>query len=93
MKRRLLGFAALAACGLPARALACAACVPATDRNRVAFLISTILLSLLPLVMIGGGLWWIARHARGRLAGEFAEREPAAGVAAQAPAAGERSGS
>ena len=81
MRRSL---AVLAALGLPSRVLACAACVAAADRNR-AFFVMTIVLSLLPLAMIGGGLWWVARHAKGRLAAEFAERESPAGAAGQAP--------
>lgn len=59
---------------LPSPALACAVCGAAAERNRMAFLGTTVLLSLLPLAMMAGGLWWIAR--RGRLAGEFEEREP-----------------
>ena len=81
MRRALLGLAGL---GLPSPVLACAACVAAADRNRT-FFVMTIVLSLLPLAMIGGGLWWVARQARGRLAAEFAEREPAAGSAAETP--------
>jgi len=85
VKRGLAALATLAALGAPSTVLACAACVSAVDRNRTVFMISTILLSLLPLAMIGGGLLWIARQARGRLAGEFVERETPAGAALQAP--------
>jgi hypothetical protein len=66
-------FMALAAVLVPSPALACAACA-AANANRM-FLVMTIVLSLLPLAMIGAGLLWIRRHARGRLAGEFEERE------------------
>ena len=72
MKRLLAVLAVLIA---PAQALACAACVSAVDRNRIAFLITTILLSLLPLAMIGAGLLWIARNARGRLRYELEDRD------------------
>lgn len=82
MKR---GLAVLAALGAPSPALACAACVAAADRNRTLFMISTIVLSLLPLVMVGGGLWWIARQARGRLAGEFVDRDSPVGAVLQTP--------
>ena len=81
MRRALLGLAGL---GLPSPVLACAACVAAADRNRT-FFVMTIVLSLLPLVMIGGGLWWVARHARGRLADEFAERESSPAASGQVP--------
>jgi hypothetical protein len=83
VKRALAVLIALAALWAPP-VFACAACVSAADRNRAVFLISTIILSLLPLAMIGGGLWWIARQARGRLAGEFEDRDSPAGVALQA---------
>ena len=82
MRRALAVLAVLA---WPSAALACAACVAAADRNRTVFMISTIVLSLLPLAMVGGGLWWIARRARGRLAEEFVDRDSPAGVALQAP--------
>jgi hypothetical protein len=78
------GLAALAALLLPSSALACAACVAAADRNRT-FFIMTIVLSLLPLAMIGGGLLWIARRARGALSAEFEERDSPVAAAAQAP--------
>jgi hypothetical protein len=71
---------------LPSPALACAVCGAAVERSRMAFVGTTVLLSLLPLAMMAGGLWWLARHARGRLAGEFDERES---VPAPGPVAGE----
>ena len=60
---------------LPEAAHACAVCGAAVDRNKSAFVGTTILLSLLPLALIGAALWWVARHAGGHLAGELAERE------------------
>jgi len=69
--RRTLSIAILIA--LPDLADACAVCGAAVDRNKSAFVGTTILLSLLPLAMIGAGLWWIGR--RGNLAQEFTERE------------------
>jgi hypothetical protein len=80
VKPWLLGLFVL---GLPSPALACAACAAAVDRSNAAFLATTIFLSLLPLALMAGGLWWIARHARGRLVGEFEEREPPVGATAQ----------
>ena len=60
---------------LPEAAYACAVCGAAVDRSKSAFFGTTILLSLLPLAMIGAALWWIARKTGGHLAGELAERE------------------
>ena len=74
---------------LPEAARACAVCGAAVDRNKSAFIGTTILLSLLPLALIGAGLWWIARHAGEQLAGELAEREMNVGTP-ERPAGGER---
>lgn len=72
---------------LPEAARACAVCGAAVERNKSAFFGTTILLSLLPLALIGAGLWWVARHAGGHLAGELAEREIGVGTPG-GPAAG-----
>lgn len=74
-------LATLALLALPAVAEACAVC-GAADRNRAAFLGTTIFLSLLPLGMIGGGVLWLRRRAGTSWRAEFAEREePGADVA------------
>lgn len=85
MRRALAALAVLLA---PAPALACAACAAGADSNRV-FFIMTMVMSVLPLLLIGAGLWWIARHARERLQGEFEERDslPAPRPADAAPGA------
>jgi len=71
---------------LPALATACAVCgAGAKERSNVAFLISTIFLSLLPLAAIVGGLLWLRRHAREALAGEFLDRDDTR-IAAARPA-------
>ena len=73
---RLLALGwALVAHGIPSAALACAVCGGGVERSRMAFFGTTILLSLLPLALMAGGLLWIARHARGRLQGEFVDRD------------------
>ena len=81
MRRALAALAGLLA---PVPALACAACAAGSDSNRV-FFIMTMVMSVLPLLLIGAGLWWIARHARERLQGEFEERDslPAPGAVAE----------
>ena len=60
---------------LPAAAHACAVCGAGVDRNRAVFLFTTILLSVLPLILVGAGLLWIALRSRERLKEEFSERE------------------
>lgn len=58
---------ALAVLFLPGSAQACAVCGPGTEESRVAFIVTTGLLTALPLLSIGGVLWW--------LRGRFAEME------------------
>lgn len=59
---------------LPAAAAACAVCFDTTAENRMAFMQTTVLLSLLPLVMVGGAGAWIRKRAR-ELAKEFGDDE------------------
>lgn len=76
---RALATALLAAflCALPRAAAACAVCLSGReDDNQRAFLAGTILLSTLPLMLIGGIAWWVRRRAR-----EIAAREAAAQAA------------
>jgi len=73
---------------LPDVADACAVCGAAVDRNKSAFVGTTILLSLLPLALLGAGLWWIGR--RGNLSEEFAEREIRVEAPGQPAGGGER---
>ena len=45
-------------------ALACPSCASPLEENRQAFVDTTIFLSLAPLLMIGGLIWWIRRKAK-----------------------------
>lgn len=47
---------------LPEAAHACPVCFDARDENRQAFLATTVLLSLLPLGMVGGVGFWMRRR-------------------------------
>lgn len=60
----------------PARAAACAVCFAATEENRMAFLATTAILSLLPLGMIGGVGAWLRRRSR-EIEAEQRERDGA----------------
>ncbi|HXV36771.1 MAG TPA: hypothetical protein VEC18_06470 [Myxococcota bacterium] len=57
--------ASLAALLVPSLAAACAVCFTGrTDETRVAFLATTVLLTALPLAMIGSLVWWLRRRAQ-----------------------------
>ncbi len=82
-----LALAAAVVLTAPAAAHACSACSVLTNiRNLKAFLDSTLVLSLLPLALIAGGLWWLARRASGRLGAEFRESDEAAAAPPSGPA-------
>ncbi|MEO0604924.1 MAG: hypothetical protein AAF211_26060 [Myxococcota bacterium] len=46
----------------PSLALACSVCFDATDENRQAFFDATVLLTMLPLLIIGSGVYWIYKQ-------------------------------
>jgi hypothetical protein len=45
-------------------AYACPSCASPLEENRQAFVDTTIFLTVVPLAMIGGLVWWIRRKAR-----------------------------
>ena len=51
-------------------ARACPSCASPLEENRQAFVDTTIFLTLLPLFMIGGLIWWLRRRARQMNQGE-----------------------
>ena len=61
MTSRLL---ALVATLTPSVARACPVCFDANEENRWAFIVTTVLLSTLPLVMVGGIALWIRDSLR-----------------------------
>lgn len=76
--RRLAACTGVATAALallwPVASEACAVCFGGSGRSRLAFFETTVLMSLLPLGLIGSGLWWL-RRGGGLLAGEFEERD------------------
>lgn len=65
----------LAALCWPELASACPVCTAGREEeNRQAFLVTTLFLSLLPLSMVGGLVWWLRRRARQAAALEAALR-------------------
>ena len=65
----------------PRAGLACAVCLGSqSDLARKAFFSTTMLLTLLPFVLIGGLIWWVRRRAR-----EIEDQERRQARAAAAP--------
>lgn len=64
-RARILSVALAAALlALPGAAEACSVCFSTTEENRMAFLVTTGLLSVLPLSILGGVGFWLRRHLR-----------------------------
>lgn len=63
---------------LPHTAAACAVCGGGNPANRLAFFLSTIALSLLPLGMFAAGILWLRRRLGGRLREELEDRDVSA---------------
>jgi hypothetical protein len=62
---RLVALAIAALVLAPRAALACSVCTAGReDEAQAAFLGTTALLSVLPLALIGGFVWWIRRRSR-----------------------------
>ncbi|MGH0032728.1 MAG: hypothetical protein ACQGVC_23290 [Myxococcota bacterium] len=74
---RVLLSALLIGLLLPTTAAACAVCIGGqTEETRYAFLWTTGFLSVLPLGMIGGAVWWLRRRARELALRELRQGEP-----------------
>jgi hypothetical protein len=69
---RLVALSLAALVFAPRAALACSVCSAGReDETQAAFIGTTALLSVLPLALIGGFLWWVRRRSR-----ELAEGAP-----------------
>lgn len=71
---RLVALATVGLLAAASSAHACAVC-GLGGTNRIQFLVTTLILSLLPLGMIAAGLVWLARNARNGIADEFVDRD------------------
>lgn len=49
---------------VPDTAAACSVCYAGAEESRKAFLLTTLLLSMLPLTMFGSLFWWLRRRFR-----------------------------
>lgn len=50
----------------PGLAEACSVCFSGQDANRLAFTITAVFMTFLPLIMIGGTVYWLSRLAKAR---------------------------
>ncbi|MGB5809721.1 MAG: hypothetical protein WBG86_04270 [Polyangiales bacterium] len=62
--RVLISIVVVATSSAANLAFACPSCASPLEENRQAFVDTTILLTLVPLAMIGGFVWWLRRKAR-----------------------------
>ena len=62
--KRIAAAAAFAFSALPAqRAVACAVCFSGRDESRVMYLLTTIFMTLIPIAVLGVGIYWVVRKA------------------------------
>jgi hypothetical protein len=64
VRGRLAALVLAAGALAPETSHACAVCFSGADGARVAFLLTTALLTLLPLALLGGFAWWLRRRIR-----------------------------
>lgn len=63
----------------PRASEACSKCLSGrSDETKLAYILTTVFLSVLPLLAIGGGVWWLARRARAQNRMAAARSGPAA---------------
>jgi F0F1-type ATP synthase membrane subunit c/vacuolar-type H+-ATPase subunit K len=62
--RKLAATTAFFLTGLAAQpAFACAVCFSGRDESRVAYLLTTIFMTSLPILALGVGIWWVVKKA------------------------------
>ena len=62
--RKAAATIAFTLAALPAQqALACAVCFSGRDESRVAYLLTTIFMTALPIVALGIGIYWVVKKA------------------------------
>ena len=64
MSRAFLSLIAIAIGSVASIAEACPSCASPLEENRQAFVDTTIFLTVVPLAMIGGFVWWLRRRAK-----------------------------
>jgi uncharacterized membrane protein YfbV (UPF0208 family) len=62
--QRIVRAAAFALSALPAQqAVACAVCFSGRDESRVAYLLTAIFMTLIPIAVLGAGIYWVVKKA------------------------------
>jgi hypothetical protein len=64
LARTFVAVSTVAAAWAADLAYACPSCASPLEENRQAFVDTTIFLTVVPLVMMGGFVWWIRRKTR-----------------------------
>ncbi len=64
LRRHAAALSGVAAAWVADVAYACPSCASPLEENRQAFVDTTIFLTVVPLLMIGGFVWWIRRKTR-----------------------------
>lgn len=80
MRRHAARLALLLPVILPGVARACAVCGGGNPANRLAFFLSTIALSLIPLALFAAGVLWLRSRLKDRLRDEFRDRDASPGA-------------
>jgi len=66
LARAAVAFAVLVVAWAANLAYACPSCASPLEENRQAFVDTTIFLTVVPLTMMGGFVWWLRRKVRER---------------------------
>lgn len=62
--KRIVRAAVFALATLPAQqAVACAVCFSGRDESRVMYLLTTIFMTLIPIAVLGVGIYWVVKKA------------------------------
>jgi hypothetical protein len=62
--RKPIAAAVLVLASLPAQqALACAVCFSGRDESRVAYLLTTLFMTSIPIVALAAGIYWVVKKA------------------------------
>lgn len=87
MNRRARLLVLLSPVLIPGLARACAVCGGGNPANRLAFFLSTIALSLIPLALFAAGVLWLRSRLKDRLRDEFRDRDVLAPASSSIPEA------